>query len=113
MNLLVTNTQCAQAYSIIRELREHAAKIVATMNGKHWIQARTAHAANSRYVDKRYHVPSPEDDWLAGNIQPENTEKEEAYVQRIEQICRIEKIDTIFPSYDPRQYKSFGVPSLV
>ncbi len=104
MNLLVTNTQCAQAYSIIRELRQHAAKIVATMNGKYWIQARTAHAANSRYVDKRYHVPSPEDDWLAGNIQPENTEKEEAYVQRIEQICRIEKIDTIFPSYDPDVY---------
>lgn len=104
MNLLVTNTQKGQVYSIIRALRPHAAKIVATMTGKKRIQARTAHAANSRYVDKRYYAPQPGKDWLAGHVQLENTEGEEAYVRRLEEICRLENIDTIFPSYDPEAY---------
>ena len=43
-------------------------------------------------------------DWKAGIIQRENTEREEAYVQRILEICRLEQIDTIFPSYDPLVY---------
>ncbi len=80
MKLLVTNTQSAQAYFIVRALRQYAEKIVATMYGKHRWAARTAHAANSRFVDRRYYVPSPEDDGLAGMIQKENTEKEEAYI---------------------------------
>jgi biotin carboxylase len=104
MNLLVTNTQSAQAYSIIRALRPYATKIVATMEGRHRWAARTAHAANSRLVDKRYYVPRADLDWAAGIIQPENTEREEAYVQRILEICRLEGIDTIFPSYDPLVY---------
>ena len=104
MNLLVTNTQYAQAYSIIRALRPYADKIVVTMHGTTWFKARTAHAANSRLVDRRYYVPRPEKDWLAGNIRLENTSNEEAYVCRIEEICRLEQIDTIFPSYDPEVY---------
>src|SRR5262245_19024079 len=104
MNLLVTNTQSAQAYSIIRALRPHATKIVATMEGKHRWAARTAHAANSRLVDERYYVPRADLDWGVGIIQQENTEREEAYVQRILEICRLEGIDTIFPSYDPLVY---------
>lgn len=104
MKLLVTNTQSAQAYSIIRALRPHAAKVVATMEGEHRWAARTAHAANSRFVDKRYYVPRADLDWGAGIIQRENTEREEAYVQRVIEICRLEQIDTIFPSYDPLVY---------
>ncbi len=104
MKVLITNTQCAQAYSIIRSLRPFAEKIVVTMSGKYRFQARTAHAANSRLVDKRYYVPRSEKDWQAGIIQRENTEREERYLQRIEEICRREKIDTIFPSYDPEVY---------
>ena len=104
MRLLVTNTQAAQAYAIIRSLRPFAETIVATMEGKNRWAARTSHAANSRLVDRRYYVPRADQDWAGGVIQPENTEREETYVQRILEICRIERIDTIFPSYDPLVY---------
>ena len=104
MNLLVTNTHFPQAYSIILALRPYSTKIVATMSGRTWLQAKTSQAAHSRYVDKRCDVPSPEEDWLAGNVLQENTANEEAYISRIEEICRTEKIGTIFPSYDPDVY---------
>ena len=48
MNLLVTNTRNAQAYAIIRALRPHAEKIVATMEGDNRLAARLSHAVNSR-----------------------------------------------------------------
>jgi hypothetical protein len=38
-------------------------------------------------VDKRYYVPSPAEDWRAGKIQRENTEKEELYIQAVLEIC--------------------------
>lgn len=104
MKLLVTNTQSGQTYSIIRALRPYATKIVVTMDGKHRFAARTSHSANSRLVDRRYYVPTAEGDWRAGIIQKENTAQEEIYVQRILEICRLENIDTIFPSYDPLIY---------
>src|SRR5712692_6082780 len=104
MRLLVTNTHSAPAYSIIRALRPYATGVVATMEGKHRWAARTSHAANSRLVDQRYYVPRADLDWRAGIIQKENTEREEAYVQRILEICRLERIDTIFPSHDPLVY---------
>ncbi|MGH8546553.1 MAG: hypothetical protein ACREX3_23640, partial [Gammaproteobacteria bacterium] len=104
MNLLVTNTQNAQAYSIIRALRPHARKIVATMEGPNRFIARLSHAANSRLVDRRYYVPSPAEDWRAGRIQPENTKRESAYIDAIQRICEQEKIDAIFPSFDPHVY---------
>jgi biotin carboxylase len=104
MNLLVTNTRNTQAYIIIRALRPYAQKIVVTMYGKNRLQARLSHAANSRLVDKRYYVPSPVGDWRAGRIQPENTEREEAYIRAVEQICEREEIDTIFPTWDPKVY---------
>ncbi len=104
MNLLVTNTRNPQAYFIIRALRPHADKIVVTMYGKNRLVARLSHAANSRLVDKRYYVPSPVEDWRAGKIQRENTEREEAYIQAVLKICEKEKIDTIFPSHDPQVY---------
>ena len=79
-------------------------KIVVTMEGKNRFAARLSHAANSCLVDKRYYTPSPADDWRAGRIQRENTEREETYVQAVLTICEKEKIDTIFPSFDPHVY---------
>ena len=104
MNLLVTNTRNTQAYIIIRSLRPYAKKIVVTMYGKSRLEARLSHAANSRLVDKRYFVPSPVADWRAGKIQRENTEREEAYIQTVEEICDRESIDVIFPTWDPKVY---------
>jgi biotin carboxylase len=104
MNLLVTNTRNAQAYAIIRALRPYAQKIVATMEGNNRFAARLSHAANSRLVDRRYYTPSPAEDWRAGRIQRHNSEGEEAYIQAIIRICEREKIDTIFPSFDPQVY---------
>ena len=93
MNLLVTNTRNAQAYGIIRSLRPHTKKIVATMYGPNRFVARLSHAANSRYVDKRYFVLSPVEDWRRGIIQKNNTDREEAYIQEILRICEQEAID--------------------
>jgi len=104
MKLLVTNSQSAQAYAIIRALKPYAQKIVATMYGKHRFAARTSNAANSRFVNKRYYVPNPELDWQAGIIQKENTEREEAYIQAVLHICKEEAINTIFPSSDAQVY---------
>ncbi|MGB7949506.1 MAG: ATP-grasp domain-containing protein [Candidatus Binatia bacterium] len=104
MNLLVTNTRNAQAYAIIRALRPHAEKIVATMEGEKRLAARFSHAANSRLVDKRCYTPSPAKDWRAGRIQKENTEAEEVYIRALLGLCEKEKIDTIFPSFDPHVY---------
>lgn len=104
MNLLVTNTRTAQAYSLIKELRPYANKIVAEMYGRSWLAARISPAANSRLVDRRYRVPYPTYDWQTGNIQRENTEREELYFKEILRICEKESIDTIFPSFDPHVF---------
>ena len=104
MNLLVTNTRNAQAYAIIRALRPHAQKIVATMEGENRLAARLSHAANTRLINKRYYAPSPERDWRAGHVQKENSEAEEKYIHAILEICEKENIDTIFPSFDPHVY---------
>lgn len=104
MNLLVTNTRNTQAYIIIRALRPHAQKVVVTIYGKNRLVARLSHAANSRLVDRRYYVPSAVQDWRSGTIQRENTEREEAYIRAVERICEDERIDTIFPSWDPKVY---------
>jgi D-aspartate ligase len=55
-------------------------------------------------VDKRYYTPSPAEDWRAGRIQRENTGREESYIEAVLSICEREKIDTIFPSFDPHVY---------
>lgn len=104
MNLLITNSHGAQAYAILHALRPYAARVVATMNGTTRWRARTSHAARSKYVDARYYTPHPAVDWLAGIMQDANTENEEAYVRRIEEICRLERINTIFPSSDAEVY---------
>jgi biotin carboxylase len=104
MNLLVTNTYTPQAYDIIRALRPSSKRIVVTMHRWGILPARFAHAANSRLVDKRYVTASPVSDWFSGNIQKENTAKEEIYIRRLLDICDKEKIDVIYPSCDPHVY---------
>lgn len=96
MNLLVTNTHASQTYAIVRALRRYAHKIVATVEDGNRFSARLCQAANSRFVDRRYPVPSPVADWRAGNIKRENTQREEAFVQAMVRTCDEQKIDVIF-----------------
>jgi predicted ATP-grasp superfamily ATP-dependent carboligase len=102
---LVTNSRCAQAYAVVRALRPHAEWIVATMSGERPLGVwPTDHAAYSRLVDRRVEVPDPEQDWHQGIIQPDNTEREERFVEAVLAVCARERIDTIFPSNDPWIY---------
>ncbi|WP_068110993.1 ATP-grasp domain-containing protein [Tropicimonas marinistellae] len=105
MRLLVTNCRVAQAYATLRALRPHAEHVVATTSGKRPLGIwPTCHAAYSRLVDRRYEVPDPEGDWFHGRIGPYNTPKEEAFISAIEEICRAERIDTVFPTNDAWVY---------
>jgi biotin carboxylase len=104
MRLLVTNTQSAQAYSVIRSLRPHAETIVATVAANRSWSWASCQAAYSRLVDRRYPILTPDLDWRAGRIQPENTEAEAAFVAAILDICARERIDTIFPTADAWVY---------
>ena len=49
-------------------------------------------------------MPDPESDWAGGRIQPENTPREQAFVDAVLEICERERIDTVFPSSDPWIY---------
>ena len=104
MNLLITNTREDQAYIIIRSLRHEADRIVVTLSGENFLQRWSGMSPWSRYVSKRYRVPDCAADWRAGKIQPHNTPGEENYIQRIEEICALERIDCVFPSYDAEVY---------
>ncbi len=103
MRLLVTNTQAPQAYAIVRALRPHASRVVAACENQRW-GAGASHAARSRLVDARYPVPSPVDEWSAGRISLEVSAAEQACVDSLVDICQRERIDTIFPSWDPYVY---------
>jgi biotin carboxylase len=108
MRLLVTNTRTAQAYAVIRALRPHAEIIVATIAGPRPLGIwPTCSAAYSRLVDRRYRVPDPELDWHEGRVGPENTERERVFIDAILEVCRRERIDTIFPSDDAWVYVFF------
>jgi len=100
MNLLITNTQEEQAYLILRSLRQVARRIVITVPEGSLFSRWSGISAWSRHVHKRYTVPDCTADWRAGRILAENTPAEENYIRRIEEICGIERIDVIFPSYD-------------
>jgi biotin carboxylase len=101
MRLLVTNPWNGQAYCVLRALRPYAARIVATVYREHGLLGRLAPAAVSRAVDGVYRVPFAAHDWQRGRIHDENSESEEAYVQAVLDICARERIDTVFPSWDP------------
>lgn len=100
MNLLVTNTRNGQAYCVIRSLRRHAGKIVATVYGKTRIVARFAPAALSRFVDRVYHVPSLIEAWRGARMA--ESEGVELYIRELFRICEREKINVVFPSWDPQ-----------
>ena len=100
MRLLVTNTHAPQAFAVIRALRPHSEHIVA-VDGETGLRSALAHGAHSRLVDKRYRVPSPEGDWAAGQVTGENTPAEAAFVDAVTRICQEERIDVIYPSWDP------------
>ena len=104
MNLLITNTQEDQAYLILRCLRDHASRIVVTLSDDSAFQRWGAMSAWSRHARKRYRVPDCTADWRAGTIQPANTPAEERFIRRIEEICALERIDCVFPSYDAEVY---------
>ena len=103
MHLLVTNPHAPQAYAVIRALRPHASRIVATIEGD-GLMARLSHGAYSRLVDARYRVPAPIEDWRQGRMNRENSPAEAAYIEDISRICERERIDMIYPSWDPYVY---------
>lgn len=103
MNVLVTNTRAPQAYAVIRALRPHARRIVAAVEGEGRL-ATLAHAANSRLVDRRCRTPSPVEDWWHGRVGPDNSPAEAAYVAALLRICEAERIDVVYPSWDPFVY---------
>jgi biotin carboxylase len=101
MRLLVTNPWNGQAYCILRSLRRHATRVVATVYREHGVLGRLAPAAVSRFVDRVYPVPLAIEDWRRGGLEEANTAAEEAYVQAVLEICERESLDTVFPTWDP------------
>ncbi len=104
MRLLVTNTKVPQAYVIIRALRPFADHIVATMPGRSRKGQIVSYAAYSRFVDRRYPVNPPSEEWMSGRLHADNTANDLAYLKQILEICERERIDVIFPSNDSEAY---------
>jgi carbamoyl-phosphate synthase large subunit len=75
--------------------------VIATVYREHGLLGRLAPAAASRFVDPVHAVPFAATDWQRGRIHDENSEAEEAYVQAVLDICAKERVDTVFPSWDP------------
>jgi glutathione synthase/RimK-type ligase-like ATP-grasp enzyme len=100
MRVLVTNAHTPQAYAIVRALRPHADRVVATYEGDGRL-AVLAHAARSRLVDARYRVPTLAGTWTSGAMAAGPSEDEAAWVAAIDHICDREGIDVVFPSWDP------------
>jgi predicted ATP-grasp superfamily ATP-dependent carboligase len=101
MRILVTNPWNGQAYCLVRGLRRHATRLVATVYREHGVLGRLAPAALSRFVDRVYPVPLVVEEWRRGGLDAENTPAEERYVRAILDICDREALDTVFPSWDP------------
>jgi hypothetical protein len=103
MNLLVTNAHTPQAYAIIRALRPHARRVVASVEGDGWL-GNLAHGARSRLVDARCRLPAASSDWSRGHVTSENTPAEARYIDALLAACEPERIDCVFPSWDPYVY---------
>jgi biotin carboxylase len=101
MRLLVTNPWNGQAYCVLRSLRAHASRVIATVYREHGALGRLAPAAVSRFVDGVYPVPLAIQDWRRGALEEENTAQEERYIRAVLDICARERLDTVFPSWDP------------
>ena len=100
MNLLITNTLEEQPYLILRALRHEVSRIVVTVSEGNLARRWWNSSAVSRFVSKRYTAPDCSADWRAGRLEADNTPNEERYIRRIEEICDLERIDVVFPSYD-------------
>jgi biotin carboxylase len=100
MNLLVTNSHTSQAFAIVRALRPYARRVVVTVEGE-GMRARLSHAAHSRLVDAAVRVPSVVGDWWSGRVTGENTPQDRRFIDAVARICEREKIDVIYPSWDP------------
>lgn len=94
MRVLVTNAQKIHTYEIIRCLRPHSERIVTAMDHG------DRHADYSRHVDARYEVRPPS----IPDAAPRNSATDPGYLEDILDICRREKIDTVFPSREPDLY---------
>ena len=101
MRVLVTNPWNGQAYCVLRSLRRHASRVVATVYREHGVLGRLAPAAVSRFVDRVYPVPLAIQDWRRGALDEENSAAEEGYVRAVLDICERESLDTVFPTWDP------------
>jgi hypothetical protein len=99
--VLVTNPWNGQAYCVLRALRPHAARLVATRYREHGVLGRLAPAAVSRFADAVYPVPLAVQDWHREGLREENSAREEAYVQAVLEIARREALDVVFPTWDP------------
>ena len=73
MRLLVTNPWNGQAYCVLRSLRRHATRVVATVYREHGALGRLAPAAVSRFVDRVYPVPLAIQDWRRGGLEEVTT----------------------------------------
>ena len=67
----------------------------------HGLLGRLAPGALSRFVDRVYPVPLTLSDWRRGPVREENSDAEERYIRAILDICEHERLDTVFPSWDP------------
>ena len=104
MRLLVTNPWNGQAYCLVRDLRPHASRLVVTAYREHGLLGRLAPGAVSRFVDRVYTVPLAVSDWRRGDGREQNSDPEERYIRAILEICERERLDTVFPSWDPEVF---------
>ena len=52
-------------------------------------------------MDRVYPVPFAIEDWRRGTLDEGNSAAEEGYVRAVLDICERERLDTVFPSWDP------------
>ena len=101
MRLLVTNTHTPQAYAIVRALRPHAERIVALIEGGGLARAA---GARSQVAACGRGLSSARRRWTTGrrdNPAATTRRREAAFVRDVSEVCQRERIDVIFPSWDP------------
>ncbi|HWC03771.1 MAG TPA: hypothetical protein VHF87_13520 [Methylomirabilota bacterium] len=101
LRVLVTNPWNGQAYCTVRALRPRAARLVATRYEGHGLLGRLAPAAVSRFTDAVYPVPLAVRGWQRGEVADENSPVEERFVRSVLDICARERLDVVFPTWDP------------
>lgn len=101
MRLLTTNLTQEVGYAILRSLRERAEHIAVGFYGD-----RPADVARSSFADAAIPLArlpkeiAPE----AKDLGPSNSAGEAQYVERLLEVCRAERIDTVLPTADNEVY---------